>query len=149
MAAEDETILEEENIEEEMMPPSKLMEEKKYPVIGFALSLVAGVLILIGGIVVFALGPFIASVVPWTEIPADAQFGVGLAGGVLVAMGSIGISFGIIIILMDIFLVKAGKTIPGGVVIIVLSLISLISLGGFFIGFILGIIGGILMLANK
>jgi hypothetical protein len=42
-----------------------------------------------------------------------------------------------------------GKETIGGILVIILSILSIVIGGGFFIGLILGIIGGILGLAKK
>jgi len=43
----------------------------------------------------------------------------------------------------------AGKTTPGGILVLLFGILSLFLGGGFFIGFILAIIGGALGLAGK
>lgn len=102
------------------------------PTAAFVLSLLAGIFVLIGGVALGILG-------------AVATFFLAGVGGVL---GVAGVIFGIIIIVSAIMLYSRpeGHT-AWGVIIIVFSLLSWIgAFGGFVIGFILGLVGGILAL---
>ena len=153
MATEEETkdIEIASEIDEEMPPPptSPPAGSKGYSGVGFALALVAGILILIGAVVALALGPLMAAIIPWAEIDAEGQAILGMVGAFMMVLAIIGVIFGIIIIIVDILMVQKGKKVPGGVIILVLSVISLAGGGGFFIGAILGIIGAILILIYK
>jgi hypothetical protein len=124
----------------------------------FLLSLIGGVLILIGSFVILGLGILGAFGMGFTRSMMGHMFGMmegfGMAGvlsGVLVsAVSVIGIASGIIVI-YGAFSVKnklEGRT-TWGALILTFSLISLLSLGGFLVGAILGILGGILALVEK
>ncbi|MGC9165777.1 MAG: DUF6114 domain-containing protein, partial [Thermoprotei archaeon] len=111
------------------------MPEK--PTGAFVLSLLAGIFILLGGIAISAMGSFI-------PIP--------FAGAIIVILGLLGMIFGIIIIFGS-MMINSGdpsKVKNGGIIVLIFSILSLItSSGGFIIGFILGLIGGILALTWK
>jgi hypothetical protein len=88
----------------------------------------------------------------------DGAFAVSLIGGIFILLGGfiflifgigiVGIICGIIIIVGAAAARKNPSSAKGwGIGIIVLSLVSLISLGGFGIGFLLALIGGILFVA--
>ncbi len=109
------------------------MEEK--PTAAFVLSLIAGIFILLGGLVIAALGALLASFF----------FGVGIV------LAIIGLAFGIIVLVGAIMLyMQPEQHVTWGVIILVFSILSIFTaLGGFFIGLILGIIGGALAISWK
>lgn len=119
------------------------MSSSEKPTAAFALSLIAGILIFINGAVLGAVGSFIAPFIPGASETA-------LITGILGSLTAIGVILGIIMILAAVLLYRnpAQKTM-WGVIILVLSIISIFIGGGFIIGLILGIIGGALALAWK
>lgn len=107
-------------------------EGDETPTGGFILSLIAGILILINGGIIAAIGSMFLAFLP-------------VASVVIAAAGLI---FGIVVIIGAILLYK-GKTMIGGILVILFSLFSLSIGGGFIIGFILGLVGGILGIAKS
>jgi hypothetical protein len=122
-------------------PPPRAIEK---PTAAYALSLIGGILILIGGIGHAFLGAICGSLV--SMIP-----GAESAGGVIFLYMSLGLICGIIVIIGAVMINKAepAKVKTGSVLVLVFSIISIISGGGFYIGTILGIVGGILGLVWK
>jgi hypothetical protein len=108
------------------------MSQESYPSAAFALSLVAGIFVLLGGLVVAAIG----------AIFTFFLFGIGAIIGIF------GIIWGVIIIVgANNLRAHPEQHVTWGVIILVFSLISWFGgLGGFLIGFLLGLIGGILAL---
>lgn len=116
------------------------------PVAAFVLSLLGGIFIMVAGIIIIAtkaiLGALARVFVP----------GVGGAlGGLLVALGvalgSLGLVLGILIVVgaVQIYTGEPSRVRTWSIAIIVLSVISLfVCGGGFVIGFVLALIGGIL-----
>jgi Family of unknown function (DUF6114) len=110
------------------------------PTAAFILSLIGGIFILLGGLAYVALGAFIGSL------------GVGGVGGAVALYGGIGALLGILVIVGGVMLwVRPDQHIVWGILIIVFAIISLVFafFGGFVIGFILALIGGILGLVFK
>jgi len=121
------------------------------PETAFILSLIGGILMLVGGLISsfwfmsggLGLGGMMGG------------FG-GMMGGYQSMMGSFGVSFGLMAGLSLIGLISGILVIVGalmlnarptehtawGMIILVFSIISLVGIGGFFIGAILGIVGG-------
>ena len=107
---------------------------------GFIVSLIAGFLMLIGAVLFVFLAGFIE-----------------LLGGVLpsfitdlfTGLAAIGVIFAILVIIGAILIYIPGYVTIGSILVIIFSILSIITGGGFFIGLILGIIGGILGLARK
>lgn len=76
--------------------------------------------------------------------------GMGLGGGLFFGMGAFAIASGLAVLLGAAMIYsRPRETSTWGVVILVFSLVSLFGMGGFFIGAILGIVGGILALTWK
>jgi len=116
------------------------------PTAAFVLSLIAGVLILLGGIfgaVMGLIGGAMVGMVP----------GFGWLGGLIVALGFLGLIFGIIVIAGAV-MINSGerdKVKTGSIMVLIFSILSLFvgGAGGFVIGFILGLVGSILGLTWK
>ena len=112
----------------------------KRAVYGYSSSIVSGILVLINGIVLAAVGSVVSGIIPamWS----------GLASTATAALGAVGIVFGILI------LIGSGLTYyrrerAGGVLTLIFSILSVAVGGGFIIGEILGIAGGSLSVARK
>ena len=120
------------------------MAEK--PTAAFVLSLIGGILILLGGIfgaIIGIIGGAAMSIVP----------GFGWLSGLIIALGILGLIFGIIVILGAIMINSGerGKVRTGSILVLIFSILSLFvgGTGGFIIGFILSLIGSILGLTWK
>ena len=105
------------------------------PTVAYVLSLIAGVLVVLNGLLLLGVG---------------ATLGIAVFGGGL-AFGLIGVLLGIVIIYAAVRLnAQPTEHVSWGAVIIVFSVVSLVLVGGgFILGFILGLIGGILAIAWK
>ena len=124
----------------------------------FLLSLIGGVLILVGSLVVLGIGMFDAYSVGYMGSMMSGMMGYRMGGfgtpwmlgGVaIIAVSVIGIASAVIII-YGAFSIRdkpAART-TWGALILAFSLISLLSLGGFLVGAVLGILGGILSLVG-
>ena len=128
------------------------------PVAAFALSLVAGVFILLGSVVMsmFALG------VPGIMMGGTEgmQVGTGMTGSMMGGMmvpwmlGSVpvlaafGIASGIMVILGSVMLyTRSAENQLWGAIILAFSVVSILgSMGGLLVGLVLGMLGGILAL---
>jgi hypothetical protein len=112
---------------------------------GFIISLIAGIIILINALFIFALSSFVGSIIGSAGISGVTDV---VAAGV-VLYGAIGLLFAIIVIVGAIMIYMPGRETIGGILVLIFSILSIIIGGGFFIGLILGIIGGALGLAKK
>src|SRR3990170_7603690 len=124
---------------------------KNMNVTAFVLSLIGGILMLINGGM---------SLMMLTFYGADFGFMWGMMGGYMGMMGSFGFPFVSMVGLMMVGIVCGVIVIIGalmlkshvaehrswGIVILIFSVISFLGMGGFYIGAILGIIGGALAL---
>jgi hypothetical protein len=105
------------------------------PTAAFVLSLVGAIFVFIGGLAIVALGAILN------------QFG----GGILAGFGLIGVVWGVLMLAGGILLyLKPAQHQGWGALILIGSILSWFgALGGIFIGFLLGLIGGILGIAWK
>jgi hypothetical protein len=106
---------------------------------GFAISLVAGIFVLLNGLFWFAMSSFLGS---FSELFNFVGLSLDVLGGVLVV-------FAIIIFIGAYLIYKPGNEMIGGILVLIFSIISFIGGGGFALGAILGLVGGILGLLKK
>jgi hypothetical protein len=112
------------------------MAEK--PTAAFALSLIGGIFILLGGLAIAAVSAFFGGAL-FMIFPA--------AGAAIIGLGSFGLICGILVILGAVWINSGekSKVRTGSILVLIFSILSWIgSLGGFFIGFLLCLIGAIL-----
>jgi hypothetical protein len=111
--------------------------------LAFALSLAGALLILIQGLVRIFRGAAI------TFLYSDEIRRRILVGLALTIVGAIAVVFAILIIIGAFLIYNPGTQVVGGVIVIVFSALSIIVGGGWLIGLILGIIGGVICLIKK
>lgn len=129
------------------------MSSSDRPTAAFAVSLIAGILILINGAVLGAVSSFIGPLVAAGGSGPGPVPGAGQAMMVSSILGflmAVGVVLGIVVIVAAVMLYRnpAQKTL-WGVLVLVLSIVSIFVGGGFLLGLILGVIGGILALIWK
>ena len=104
--------------------------------VALILSLIAGVLILIGGLVRFIDASF------FSEHPLLGGFNPNIANYIL---GGITILFAILVFIGAYYVyLSGGYGMIGGIIVAVFSVVSIATGGGFIVGTILGLIGGVL-----
>ena len=108
------------------------MSQESYPSAAYVLSIIAGLFIILGGFIMAAIG----------AVVSFFAFGVGAIYGLL------GIIWGVIILFSAINLRShPEQRMTWGVIILIFSIVSWFGgLGGLLIGFLLGLLGGILAL---
>jgi len=120
------------------------------PTAAFVLSLISGILVLLTGILILVAADLISSLgeghMPGVPYPLE------LIGSLITVIGVVGLIFGILILVgaTMIYSGEPSKVRIGSILVLIFSILSLLTVvGGFFIGFILGLIGGILGLTWK
>jgi hypothetical protein len=114
------------------------------PKAAFAFLLAGGILILFQGII-YGL------ITIYAGIGVATIYGAGFWGGLIAMLGVVLILFGVILI-KGAFMVGTGepdKVRSGSIIGIIFGALSIFFGGGFYIGFILSIVGGILGLTWK
>ncbi len=135
------------------LPEVEIMSSKK-PTTAFTLSLIAGILILINGAILGPLSLFLTNniqeYIPMEIMTWEVKAGLTIASTILYALMIPGIFMGIIVIVSSLLLYRS-KVHVGfwGIIILLVSILSFIIGGGFVIGALLGIAGGIIALTWK
>jgi hypothetical protein len=109
---------------------------------GFILSLIAGLLVLVHGILWILRGEM--NILGIDEIRRRI-----LVGLIRQHVGVVAIVFAVLILVGAVLVYLPGKETIGGVLVLVFSVLSILTGGGFLVGFILGIVGGVLALIKK
>jgi len=111
------------------------MTSREYPGAAFGLALAGGIIIILAGLLVAAVGAILTF------------FIAGLGG----LFGLVGVFWGILIVVFASMLrSRPQQHVTWGILIIIMSLLSWFgSFGGFFLGFILALVGGIMALIWK
>ena len=122
--------------------------------VAWILALVGGILMVLGGALLLGVGAFVLPHMDFTGVTAPQNFPASdipaLASGFVGTMGAFGIVSGAIVLVSAIMLLRGTSSWRlWGVLILVFSVLSFVGSGGFVLGAILGIIGGIMALAYK
>jgi len=131
------------------------MTETERPTAAFLLSLVGGIFILLGGGVMSMFSPFGfgGMMGGYRGMMGYGYSGYGMMGGLGFGMfGILGLIFGVIVIISAFMLnSKPLEHSTWGTLIVIFSVLSIFGgmMGGFGIGLILGLIGGILGITWK
>lgn len=113
--------------------------------IGFALSLLSGLLILVNGLVVALGAATVRAILGSLTFPVQFP---AFVGAVITFIGILGLVLGMLV-LVGAYLIRRGSLTSGGIMTLVFSLIAIFTGGGFIVGTILGAIGGVLAMAGK
>ncbi len=113
----------------------------------YVLSLIGGVLIIVGSLTMFGCGIGGCGIGFMGSMMTYMMSGFGLLG-YFNYMSFIGLVFGLIILYSAIMLnSKPKERKTWGTLILIFSVLSLFSMGGFLVGSILGIVGGVFALS--
>ena len=122
---------------------------------GFILTITGAIVVLLGAVSLFSFSSNLSNLgieqlEAFEALAEQMNMSVekmvtSLYGG----MGIFGIVCAILIIVGGLLAYYKGMRVAGGIIIIIFSILSIFSLGGFIIGMILGIIGGALILVTK
>jgi len=107
--------------------------------IGFVMTIIGGFLIVLGSLGLSYISAYIwgTTVPPWfAGMPVWAALGVGVI-------------FGLFVILSSVLIYQPGFESIGGILAIVFSILSIVVLGGFLFGTILGLLGGLMAILKK
>lgn len=133
------------------------MPEEEKPTAAFILSLVAGIFIILGGGTMSMIGSYMGpygfgmmgGYGGWSRMMGPSFGMMGYAFGI---MGILGLIFGAIVIISALMLNnKPEQHSTWGTLIVIFSVLSIFgsAMGGFGIGLILGLIGGVLAITWK
>jgi hypothetical protein len=125
-----------------------------YPKTAAILALAGGVIIVLGGVMFIGVASFVIPHMNLANVTVpkgmDRASLPGLISGILTVMGGFGLVCGaIVLVSATMLLAKVGTRRTWGILILVFSVLSFVGLGGFVLGAILGIVGGVLTLRWK
>jgi hypothetical protein len=125
-----------------------------YPKTASILSLVGGVIIVLGGVLFLGVAAFVIPHLNLANVTVpqgmDRANLPGLISGVLGVMGGFGLVCGAIVLTSAaMLLARVGERRTWGILITIFSVLSFVGLGGFVVGAILGIVGGVMTLRWK
>ena len=131
------------------------MSSTEKPTVAFVLSLIGGLLVLLGGAVRSMIGFYwFGGMMPgfggrWGGMMGYPSF--GMLRGLSLLSGLLGLVFGVLIVVSAIMLnSKPQAHTTWGTLIMIFSVLSIFGgMGGFGIGLILGLIGGVLAITWK
>lgn len=122
----------------------KTVGQNEKPTKAIKLSLIAGILIISNSALLGAATTWFSWIIP--TLPESSANDTTL----LIRLATVGLTFGVLVLLGAIMLHSKPKNKKvWGIIILVFSIPSVITGGGFIIGFILGIIGGASALSWK
>jgi hypothetical protein len=120
------------------------MSQSEKPIRAFMLSLIAGILILVNAVSVAAAATWFPWLIP--TLPGSSSNDVTI----LYSVAAVGLICGVLVLFGAIMLhSRPEHKRAWGIMVIVSSIPSIVTGGGFIIGFILGIIGGAYTLSRK
>jgi len=125
-----------------------------YPKTAGVLALVGGLIIMLGGVTFLGVASFVIPHLNLSNVTVpqgmDRASLPGLISGVLTVMGGFGLVCGAVVLMSaTMLLARVGERRTWGVLILVFSVLSFIGLGGFVLGALLGIVGGVMTLRWK
>jgi len=132
------------------------MENKTtaYPKTGSALALTGSILIVLCGTLLLWVSTSVLPHINFPNVNAPTQLAPGsipaIASGVVGGIGLFGLVSGAIVLASAVLLLAVpSQRTTWGVLILVFSALSLLGMGGFLVGAVLGIVGGVLTLRWK
>lgn len=125
-----------------------------YPKTASILALVGGALIVLSGALLMAISAFVLPHIDFSHLNTPPQLSPGsipsLVSGIVGAMGLFGLVSGAIVLASGVLLLAIpSQRKTWGVLILIFSVLSFLGLGGFIVGAVLGVAGGILTLRWK
>lgn len=127
-----------------------------YPRTASVLALIGGTMILLAGVLFVAVSIFVLPNINYSSYNINVPQGLNsgsipaLVSGFVGVMGAFELVSGVIVLVSAVMLLSnLGQRKTWGVLILVFSILSFIGFGGFLVGAILGMVGGILTLRWK
>jgi hypothetical protein len=120
----------------------------------FILSLIGGIIILVGSLIGFLLSAFGSPYGTFYGMGPGMMsrfgFGYGYGSGWMLGLSVVALVCGILVLIGAIMLnARPSEHFTWGIIVLIFSIISFIGMGGYFIGAILGIAGGAIALSYR
>jgi hypothetical protein len=139
------------------LPMEKTMMQQTtsaYPKTASVLALIGGIIIVLGGALFIFVSAFVLPNINYVNITTPTGLSSAaipaLVSGVVGVMGAFGLVSGAVVLMSAVLLLaKVGQPRTWGILVLVFSILSFVGLGGFIVGAVLGMVGGILVLRWK
>jgi uncharacterized protein DUF6114 len=123
----------------------------EYPRTASIIALAGGIIITLSGMLFVAVSAFVLPNLSYSNINTPPNLPASsipaIVSGLVGLMGAFGLVTGAIVLISSVMLLtNSGQPRTWSVLILVFSVLSLVSLGGFVVGAVLGIVGGALVL---
>ena len=117
------------------------------PTAGFVLSLIGGIIIFLVGLAIIAIAAMVNAIAGSSGVPFPTFSPLTMG---LETIGIIGAVTGLLVIVGGVMMyVRPQQHAIWGVLVLVISIVSILGGGGFILGLILGLVGGILGIVFK
>ncbi len=127
-----------QSVQSTSAPTGTVAPPLKRPTAAFVLSLIGGIIILLWGASLATVGVSVQIIT------------FGFLGTLITLLGTLEAVLGLLVIVFGVLMfVRPKQHATFGVLVLVCSVVSLIGLGGLFLGFVLGLVGGILGIVHK
>lgn len=125
-----------------------------YPKTASIIALLGGIIMILGGVIFIGAAIYVLPHMNFNNLTVpqglDRASLPGLISGIVEVMGGFGLVCGFVVLISaTMLLAKVGQRRTWGILILVFSVLSFVGLGGFVLGAILGIAGGVLALRWK
>lgn len=125
-----------------------------YPKTAAILALAGGMIIILGGVIFLGVATYVLPHLQYANLTVphglDRASLPGLISGIVGVMGAFGLICGAVVLVSStMLLARVGQRRTWGILILVFSVLSFMGLGGFVIGAVLGIAGGVMALRWK
>jgi uncharacterized protein DUF6114 len=122
-----------------------------YPTTATILALAGGIIITLSGVLFVAVSAFVLPNLSYTNLNTPPSLPAssipGIVSGFVGLMGAFGLVTGAVVLVSSVMLLtNSGQRRTWSVLILVFSALSLVGMGGFIVGAILGIVGGAMVL---
>jgi len=125
-----------------------------YPKTASIIALLGGIIMILGGVIFIGAAIYVLPHMNFNNLTVpqglDRASLPGLISGIVEVMGGFGLVCGFVVLISaTMLLARVGQRRTWGILILVFSVLSFVGLGGFVLGAVLGIAGGVLALRWK
>jgi Family of unknown function (DUF6114) len=129
------------------VPTRRFEMSAEKPTAGFVLSLIGGIIIFLVGLAIIAIAVMVNAIVGSSGVPFPTFSPITMG---LETIGIIGAVTGLLVIVGGVLMyVRPQQHAIWGVLVLVISIVSIFGGGGIILGLVLGVVGGILGIVFK
>jgi hypothetical protein len=147
-------LIDSRNIVKDIFEAKEKMSSPSLQTTAFILSLIGGIIILVGSLITSLLSAFGSPNGTYYGMGPGMMgrfgFGFGYGSGWMLGLSIIALICGILVLVGAVMInSRPVEHFTWGIIVLIFSIVSLIGMGGYFIGAILGIAGGAIALSYR